>query len=104
MYGLGYFYFSSNQELGDFSLNIVTMYFHLWSIIFSIGDDTFAKELFGVIVFLIFLFLHVLIYSSWIYIGDFINEEFKSEKPLTNKEMEDEILKKAKGKRFDEIE
>ena len=46
----------------------------------------------------------MLIYKCWEYIVDYYKDEIKSEKPLTSKEMEEEILIKAKGKSFDEIE
>ena len=107
MYGLGYLYFSSTLGVGEFSLNVISMYFRLWFVIFSLEDNTrwFGWSNVGALIsFLAFLYLHVLIYKCWEYIVDYYKDEIKSEKPLTSKEMEEEILKKAKGKSFDEIE
>jgi|TARA_B100001079_G_C16106326_1_gene380618 uncharacterized BrkB/YihY/UPF0761 family membrane protein len=106
MYGLGYLYFSNNLEVGEFSLNVISMYFRLWFVIFSLEDNSkWFGGIGALIVFLIFLYLHVLIYQSWNYIGAYLKEEFRKEgKHPTNTELENEIINKAKGKNYDEIE
>ena len=76
IYGLGYLYLSNNQDFGEFSLNFIEIYFHLWSIIFHLFDDeaSLSRNIFAIIIFCIFLYLHQLIYASCKYIMIYIRE------------------------------
>ena len=76
IYGLGYLYLNNNEDLGETSLNFFKIYFHLWSIIFHLFDDeaSFSRNIFALIIFCIFLYLHQLIYASCKYIIVYIRD------------------------------
>ncbi len=76
IYGLGYLYLNNNQDFGETSLNFFEIYLRLWSIIFNLFDDeaSFFQNIFAIIIFCIFLYLHQLIYASCKYIYVYIRD------------------------------
>ncbi len=76
IYGLGYLYLTNNQDFSETSLNFFQIYITLWKILFNLFNDeaSLLQNIFALIVFCIFIYLHQLIYATCKYIYVYIRD------------------------------